>query len=157
MLVADPAGAAAEIHRVLRPGGRVALTVWGPRDHNPWLGVVFDVVGAQLGVTLPPPTMPHPFSLADTGQLAALLAQGGLDDVTVIELARPYRGFKRRVVGSHRRPGGTAVDELASLSDDDARELRDRAAEAISVYRTPTGLDIPGVSLLAHGRKSADA
>ena len=46
---------------------------------------------------------------------------------------------------------------LASLPDDDARELRDRAAEAISAYRTPTGLDIPGVSLLAHGRKSVDA
>ena len=32
MLVPEPAVAAGEIHRVLRPGGRVALAVWGPRE-----------------------------------------------------------------------------------------------------------------------------
>ena len=42
MLVQDPVRAAGEIRRVLRPGGRVVLTVWGPRQRNPWLGVVFD-------------------------------------------------------------------------------------------------------------------
>jgi ubiquinone/menaquinone biosynthesis C-methylase UbiE len=37
MLVPDPARAAGEIRRVLRPGGRAALAVWGPRERNPWL------------------------------------------------------------------------------------------------------------------------
>src|SRR2546421_1554246 len=39
MFAPDPARAAGEIRRVLRPGGRVALAVWGPRERNPWLGV----------------------------------------------------------------------------------------------------------------------
>ena len=47
-----------EIRRVLRPGGRVALAVWGPRDRNPWLGVVFDAVSAQIGAPVPPPGVP---------------------------------------------------------------------------------------------------
>jgi SAM-dependent methyltransferase len=158
MLVADPARATAEIHRVLRPGGRVALTVWGPRDRNPWLGVVFDVVGAQLGLTLPPPAMPHPFSLSDASRLAALLTQGGLDNVTVDELATPYRAASIDEWWERTAAlAGPLSMMLASLPDDDARELRNRAAEAISAYRTPTALDIPGVSLLAHGRKSVDA
>lgn len=35
MLVADPARAASEIRRVLRPGGRASLTVWGPGRATP--------------------------------------------------------------------------------------------------------------------------
>lgn len=35
MLVADPARAASEIRRVLRPGGRASLAVWGPGRATP--------------------------------------------------------------------------------------------------------------------------
>jgi SAM-dependent methyltransferase len=48
MFATDPARAAREIRRVLRPACRAALTVWGPRERNPWLGVVFDTLSAQL-------------------------------------------------------------------------------------------------------------
>ena len=37
MLMVDPAGALAETRRVLRPGGRLALAVWGTMEQNPVL------------------------------------------------------------------------------------------------------------------------
>src|SRR3954451_19046883 len=45
MFALEPARAVAEIRRVLRPEGRFALAVWGPRKRNPWLGIVLDAVG----------------------------------------------------------------------------------------------------------------
>ena len=78
MFALDPAHAVAEIRRILRPGGRVALAVWGPRARNPWLSLVFDAVSAQLGTTLPPPGVPGPFALDDPERLAGLLAGAGL-------------------------------------------------------------------------------
>ena len=140
MLVADPARATAEIHRVLRPGGRVALTVWGPRERNPWLGVVFDVVGAQLGLDAAAAGDAPPVLLCQTaGHLAGLLAQGGLDDVAVDELTTPYRAASIDEWWERTAAlAGPLSMMLASLPDDDARELRDRAAEAISAYRTPS-------------------
>jgi SAM-dependent methyltransferase len=36
MLMPDPVTAFAETRRVLRPGGRLALAVWGAMERNPW-------------------------------------------------------------------------------------------------------------------------
>ena len=96
--------AAREIRRVLRPGGRVALAVWGPRDRNPWLGIIFDAVSAQLGRPVPPPGVPGPFSLADADGLAALLTGAGLADV-VRRATSPCRSAPpRSTSGGRGRP-----------------------------------------------------
>jgi hypothetical protein len=134
---------------VLAPEGRVALSVWGPREHNPWLGVVFDVVSAQLGMP-PPPGLPHPFSLHDSGRLAALLGDAGLSGVTVTELPTPYRAASVDEWWTRTKAlAGPLSAILAALPDAEARTLRDRAATAIAPYSGPAGLVIPGVCLLA--------
>lgn len=150
MLVPDPELAASEIRRILRPGGRVAISVWGPRERNPWLGVVFDAVTEQLGVPTPPPGIPHPFSLADANELRDVLAAAGLAHVQVGELSTPYRAASVDEWWERTAAlAGPLARRLAGLPEDAARALKHRAAEAVSAYRTPAGLEIPGVCLVA--------
>ena len=155
MFALDPAHAVAEIRRILRLGGRVGLAVWGPRARNPWLSLVFDAVSAQLGVTLPPPGVPGPFALDDPERLAGLLAGAGLADVAVTEVPTPLRdaSFEAWLARTSALAGPLAK-RLAALPEPARRQLRDRLEAAVRPYRTPAGLDFPGVSLLASGRRA---
>ena len=155
MFAVDPGGAAQEIRRVLRPAGRVALAVWGPRDRNPWLGAVLDSVSAQLGAPIPPPGIPGPFALEDASRLTSVLEGADLSAVTVSEVDVPLR------IGSFEEwwerttaLAGPLAKVLESLHPDAAQELRARAQEAAKPYQTAAGLEFPGVTLVGSGRRS---
>jgi ubiquinone/menaquinone biosynthesis C-methylase UbiE len=155
MLVQDPGRALREIRRVLRPNGRLAFTVWGPRARNPWLNVIFEAMSVQVGAPMPPPGMPHPFSLDHAGKLADLMASAGLSDVSVSELPTPYQE-----VSAHEwwerccSLAGPMARKLASLPEEAREAVRARACDAICQYQTKAGLVIPGVSLLASAGKA---
>jgi SAM-dependent methyltransferase len=148
MLVPDPELAASEIARVLRPGGRYAIAVWGPRDRNPWLGVLFDAVTAQIGHPVPPPGLPGPFSLEDRGRLHEVLP-----DATIRAMPTPMRTAGFEDWWSHVTAlAGPLAALLAGLPAEPREAIRDRARAALSAYETPDGLEIPGVTWLATGR-----
>jgi SAM-dependent methyltransferase len=147
MFALEPERAVAEIRRVLRPEGRFALAVWGPRERNPWLGIVLDAVGAQLGAPVPPPGIPGPFALGDPAQLRELVG-AEVDEVSVPLHADSFDVWWSRTTAL----AGPLSKMLAVQPPDTLDAIRARAREAARAYETEDGLHFPGVSLMASGR-----
>jgi hypothetical protein len=73
----------AEIHRVLRPGGRAVVNAWSGSDRNDAFATLMGAL-RQAAPDLPRPAQPPPLlSLADPAQLAAEMRAGGFEDVRV--------------------------------------------------------------------------
>ena len=154
MLVVEPARAAGEIRRVLRPGGRAAIAVWGPRERNPWLGLVLDAVTAQVGVEVPPPGVPGPFSLDDPARFEQALSGAGFDELRLEEVEVPLHASTSEEWWTRTLAMGGPVGALvAGLPEDKQAALRDRLEQAARPYATGEGLEFPGVVLLATARR----
>ena len=155
MFALDPAAAATEIARVLRPGGRVAVAVWGPRDRNPWLGVLADAVQEHAGSPVPPPGVPGPFSLGADGALGSLLAGAGLEQVVVEEVAVPTHDASFEDYWELRTDlAGPLKRLLGGLSPQDRAAIKQTARARLMQYQTANGLEIPGFAYLGFARRA---
>ena len=83
----DPEAALAETRRVLRPGGRLALSVWGAPERNPFFATIA-VSLLQRGHIdpTPPSPAPGPFSMADAERIEAQLRGAGFENVRTEEV-----------------------------------------------------------------------
>lgn len=71
----DPARAVAELARVSRPGGRVAIGAWG----DPARCETEALFARLRSLAPPPPGTPAPLAVSDTGVVEGLLADAGLN------------------------------------------------------------------------------
>ena len=72
--------AADELYRVLRPGGRLATTVWAGPEQNAWVTTITEPI-AQNTAPVPLPGAPGMYRCAQSGLLAEVLRQAGFGNV----------------------------------------------------------------------------
>ena len=156
MLVPEPVVAASEVHRVLVPGGRTAVAVWGPRSENPWLTSLFDALSEVTGQPVPPEGLPGPFSLDEPAQLAEVLHSGGFDGVEVTQVSVPLlcSSFEQwwSLVPSLAGPISGLLDAMAS---EDRERVRTLAATRLEPFVSGDGYVVPGLSLVGSAQRTA--
>jgi len=150
MLMADPAAALAETRRVLRPGGRLALAVWGASERNPWATIGFGLLIERGHMPPPEPGAPSPFALASEEQTRTLLVGAGFTAVRTEEV--PVR-FSFRDIDDYTTyatdTGGPAALVLRRLPEDEREALKTKLGAAFAPFAAAVGYELPGVALCA--------
>jgi len=155
MLVPDIPAAAAEIARVLRPGGRVALAVWADPDDNDWM-TASGRSALELGLAeRPDPGAPGPFRLSGDGLLAEVLTEAGLTVETVEDIAVTWRasGLSEWWAVAQDTSRALALI-LENSTEEEAEAVRVGAERRLVRYVQPDGsLVVPGRARVALARR----
>jgi SAM-dependent methyltransferase len=151
MLLPDPDAALAEIRRVLRPGGRSAIAVWGAPQDNPWLTALGMAAMMQGVVQGGPPVGPgQPFSLADPDDLEKRIRNAGFGDVLVqvVDTRRDFRDVDEHfaMVSALAPPLAAA---LAAATDEQRAAVRRSFEGIVAPYADADGLHLPVRALSA--------
>jgi SAM-dependent methyltransferase len=150
-MLMDPAAALAETRRVLRPGGRLALAVWGAPERNPFVMILaFALIQRGHVPTPEPPPAGRPFRMASAERTTGLLRGAGFAEVRTEEV--PVRLAVSDVDESMALTAdaaGPIALALRGLSEADRAEVRAEVEDSLGRFTAPEGYELPGVALCA--------
>ena len=151
MLMLDPEAALGECRRVLTEGGRLALSVWGGPEKNPWVTLT-GMTMMELGH--PPPGDPFApggmFSLADHGKIRSMLSSAGFSEISIEEMAVDwkYDSFDQ-LWNFVTQVAGALAALVKELPQEEVGKLRSALEANAETFRSGSKITLPGVTLNA--------
>lgn len=143
----------AEVSRVLRPGGRLAVAVWGPLADNPWPAAMAAAIGDALGEDARWGAE-SVCGLGDAAEVGRLLVEGGFVDVDVVdvELTATHPDVRDAIDGQLAAVPSAA--SIEALGRDGRIKIIDAMAANLGDYTSSEGtLSMPSTSVLAAATK----
>jgi SAM-dependent methyltransferase len=136
----DGEAAAGKVRGFLKPGGRFAISSWGPPERVPFLAIAMKTAMEKLEIPPPPPGTPGPLSRPTEEAISGLLEGGGFSKVEVEEFeidfeldsAEEYTEFTKAIAAP-------IVAMISPHPEDVQRETWDAITEAVRATAADDG------------------
>lgn len=122
MFFPDMLLAAKEMVRVLKPGGRIAASVWDGPEKNFWVTATMGAINRNLELPPPPPGAPGMFRCSKDGLMTELFSHAGLRNVSRNYVPGKLRSGTTDVYWSMMTEVVAPVVAALKSADDDIKE-----------------------------------
>lgn len=154
MFFADPLAAFQNLHKAMKPAGRMAFVCWRPLSENPFALVPMGVALKHLPPQpAPDPTAPGPFAFGDRERVSGLLSKAGFKDVrftplntTMVMARKPETAAKEAVYV------GMASRLLKDAPEEVKQKVVAELTQAFAQHLGPDGVTFPAHCWVVTGR-----
>jgi hypothetical protein len=155
MLFGDPVRGLAEMHRALRPQGRICAMVFSQPEHNPCITTLMATALKHAGLPAANPYMPGGLlSLGRPGWMNELFTQAGFRDAATTRIDAPFRMPSAKAYLDFVRTSASPIQRILSHLDPAAANAAWADMEdKLSAFTTPWGWEGPNELLLTAGRR----
>lgn len=155
MFFADAVAAFRNIHRALKPAGRMVFLAWRTPQENPWATVPVRAAQPFLPPQPKPPEDVGQFSFGDRSRVERILADAGFGAARIEPLDRPiWIGDSVAEVVANAGRFGPLARAFAGAEPAAIERAKQAITEALRPHEKPDGVRLPGACWLVEAKAS---
>ena len=154
MFFPDMLLAAKEMHRVLKPGGKIAIAVWSLPEKNFWVTAVGGTINRNMELPPPPAGAPGMFRCAQSGLMMDIFNEAGFKHISEKEVIGKLNCGTPEVYWSMMTEIAAPFVAALSNADDTTKEKIKHEVFGLVNEKFPNGnVIIDGSALIVYGEK----
>lgn len=148
MYVPDPVQALSEMNRLLKPGGRSVVAIWGERKNCGW-AEIFPIVDRRVKSDV----CPLFFQQGTGNTIEYTFSQAGFRDIEVdrFQVTLSYPNQEQALTAAFS--GGPVALAYEKFDEETRADAHEEYLSSIEDYRIGDGYEIPGEFVVASGNK----
>lgn len=150
----EPAALLADMARVTKPGGKVAVSSWAPKQENPWATTAALGVGRYIELSQPPADAPGIFRYPDPEELKRDMEAAGLKNVEITPVSGSFELESAEQYWAYMSEIAAPIVMALSSADDATRASVGEAVMALASKFEKNGrIVFPWKSWVVSGEK----